>query len=935
MNKVYSILFFLFSILVFAQCNVFAQTGIVSGIVKDSLGESLIGATVFIEEAGLGTATGIEGDYLIRGIKAGTYTIKVEYLGYENKLVHNVIIKADETTKLNIEMKTDPEQMAEVVVTGTKVTNSEKAVVQEIKESEEVVTGVSAEQISKSQDRTTADVMRRIPGVTVVDNRFVVVRGLSERYNAVMLNDMMAPSTEIDRRSFSFDVIPSGLLDRLLIYKSGAADLPGDFAGAVIKVYTRNIVDTNATQIGFSLSDRIGTTFNNLHLEKGSGTDFIGVDSKRGLPSGFPKDNLRNYYSNQLFDVSKSFKNSWSTQSTTALPDMRFNINLSRKFFVKGVKVSNISSVNYTNAYTYFKIARASYDAYDESSQNTPQRTSVSDDQYSRNVNIGLISNWTFEYNSRNKILFRHLYTRLGTSQTTERNGIDLMNKYDLQNLAIWYLSRGIYMGQLQGEHNLTNDKTKFNWTVGYSNINRNEPDYRRVRSQRPTGSNEAFQIQIPPSASTFDAARFYSNMNENLVMTSGDLEHNFKDSDTTKPFIVKGGYYFEYKKRDFEARWLSYKWADFENPSLPENQNFNAQPIDQIFGPGNIAPNKLVIEEGTNLTDAYQANSFLSAGYVGTSFGFLGNFNLSTGLRLENYHQELTTPSFNPNDKVNSTNTNLLPFANLSYTFSEKMLVRAAYSRTVNRGNFRELAPFSYYDFEYNVNYVGNPKLKIASINNYDLRWELYPTPSENIALGVFYKSFINPIEIYNEQGASLPVFTYGNAPKSSSVGVELELRKSLSFISNNKFLENLSIVSNASVIRSRVDLGNTDIKEKSRPMQGQSPYVINAGLYYNNPDTRWQITLLYNVIGKRIFLVGNNNTPTIYEMPRNVMDLTITKGITNRFLVKIGVQDLFNQQYKLMYDSNFDSKITSVDGFFQKNRRGQYITAGISYTF
>jgi outer membrane receptor for ferrienterochelin and colicin len=932
MNKLSTVLFFLFTLLLFAPAN--AQTGSISGIVKDSNEESLIGATVSIEGTGLGTATGIDGDYLIKGIKPGVYTIKVEYLGYENKHIL-VVIKADETTQLNVELSADPEQMAEVVVTGVRVTNSERAVVQEIKESEEVVSGVSAEQISKSQDRTTADVMKRIPGVTVVDNRFVMVRGLGERYNTVLLNDMIAPSTEIDRRSFSFDVLPSGLLDRLLIYKSGAADLPGDFAGAVIKVYTRNNVDSMITQIGFSLSGRSGTTFHTLQLEKGRITDYIGIDSQRGLPSDFPKDNLRNYYSNQLFDVSRSLKNTWSTRSVFALPDMRFNATLSRRFFVKGIKVSGISSLNFTNTFTSFKISRASYDAFDESTQTTPQRTQVEDEQYARNSNVSLISNWTFEYNSRNRFLFRNVYTRLGTSQTTLRSGIDLMNKYDLKNLAIWYLSRGIYMGQLQGEHLMINDKTKFNWTLGYSSINRNEPDYRRVRTQRSTGSNETFQIQLPSSASTFDAARFYSSMNENLVMASGDVMHNFKVADTVKPFTVKAGYYVEYKKRVFEARWLSYKWADFENPSLPENQYLTALPVDHLFNPGNIAPDKLVIEEGTNLTDAYQASSFLSAGYVGTSFAFLSKFNLSTGLRLENYHQVLTTPSFNPNDKVNSATTNILPFANLSYAINEKMLIRGAYSRTVNRGNFRELAPFSYYDFEYNVNYVGNPGLKMATIHNYDLRWELYPSPSENIALGIFYKSFINPIELYNEQGASLPVFIYGNAPASNSVGAELEIRKSLSFISASEFWEKLTVVSNVAVIKSRVELGNTDSRETSRAMQGQSPYVVNAGIYYNSPENRLQVTLLYNVIGKRIFLVGNNTTPTIYEMSRNVVDCSVTKGITNRFLVRLGIQDVFNQQYRFMYDSNLDSKITSVDGYFQKFRRGQYITAGLSYSF
>jgi outer membrane receptor protein involved in Fe transport len=252
----------------------------------------------------------------------------------------------------------------------------------------------------------------------------------------------------------------------------------------------------------------------------------------------------------------------------------------------------------------------------------------------------------------------------------------------------------------------------------------------------------------------------------------------------------------------------------------------------------------------------------------------------------------------------------------------------------SLNRPEFRELAPFTYYDFNTNFEITGNPALKTATIYNSDIRYEFYPNPTEVISFGAFYKYFNNPIENTFLNTPSANSFTFGNADYSTSYGIETEIRKSLLDLSASKFVQNLSLVLNASLIQSEVSLGTlATVQDTERPMMGQSPYIINSGIYYQDDDRKLQVNLLYNVIGRRIFIVGNSQNPTIYEMPRNAIDLSVTKGIGERFEIRAGIQDLLNQRYRFIQDSDVSAKINKIDETIYEFRRGQYATFGVSY--
>ncbi len=920
----------------------FAQVGTIKGVIKDEKnGEAIIGGNIVIEGTSIGAATDVEGNYMIPKVKAGKYNLVVTYLSYVTKTIPNIEVYPDQTTIVNTTIKEEATELQAVTVSAGRVTDTDVSVVTELKKADLIAVGISSQQIKLSQDRDAAQVIRRVPGVTIIGNRFINVRGLSERYSTVLLNGIIAPSSEVDSKAFSFDLIPSNMLDRMLVYKSGSPELQGEFAGAVVSIYTKSVVDENSFSISVSGSLRNATTGADVKLgsEKG-GTDWLGSDDgTRALPSSFPSVNLRTLsLSNAteqatLINATKLLPNTWGTRSLTASPDFRMNVDIARTINIgEQSKLQNITSISFAETNQKLELSQNYYDVFSASAQKSTARYKFNDVRFTKTNRIGIVSNFTFQINPSNRIEFRNFYNQQGQNQSTIRTGTDDAQGYDVNNESLNYFGRSIYSGQLSGKHSLT-DAISFNWIFGYNNTSANQPDYRRIRSQRVKGSKDPFSIVIPPGASSFDAGRFYSKLNEDVLSAAGNLEIKLNtEAEENKQAKIIGGYYLEKKDRTFNARWISYKWL---NNNAIDNSLLE-KPFDQVFTPQNVGT-KFILEEGTNtgpdLFDRYDGQNTLLAGYAGIVTPFADKFRLSAGLRVESNTQKIDVYQAT-GAKTQVTNSPLtvpMPFLNLSYNVTEKMYLRVAYSKTVNRPVFRELAPFNFYDFDRNADIFGNKDLKTAEIDNIDLSWELYPTPAEKISFGVFYKNFKNPIEQYLSPGSNLR-YGYINADKATAYGVEAEARKSLQNLTS-PFLNKITLVLNGALISSEVELpASLSNLDKNRALQGQSPYVFNAGAYYNHPDKGFQMSLQYNVFGKRIFAVGDKDAnPNQYEMPRNQVDLTITKEINQHFELRFGIQDIINQQYRLIQDSNRDKEITDVDEVIQAYKFGQYTTLGV----
>jgi TonB dependent receptor/CarboxypepD_reg-like domain/TonB-dependent Receptor Plug Domain len=937
MQKIYS-----FAAFLLLSCYAFGQTGSLKGNLKDGkTAEGLIGATIRIEGTQIGAMTDIEGNFIISRVPAGVYKVVASLVGYDNYEIKAVRIEVDKTTIINASLNEANTTLNAVTVKGNRDRGSEVSVITEVRQVEQIAVGISAQQIQKTQDRDASAVVRRVPGVSIQDDRFVIVRGLNERYNTVLLNDAITPSTEVDTKAFSFDLIPASAIDRMLVFKSGSPDLPGEFGGGVIKIYTKTIPDGNTFKAGLSVGYRGNSTFQNVSSYQGSNTDFLGFDNgSRSLPINLPETRtiLAGANTQPIVDVFKGLPNYYSIFKTTAMPDFRANLSLTRRMPIGDKEITTINSINYSlTSQRTGNIALNRY-AFNANAGliDSEKELSYIDDSFVQNARLGVMSNWAFIINSTNKIEFRNLYNQLGSKETVSRTGSNV-NNIELNNASMTYEQKGIYSGQLNGTHTLSAN-SKLTWLGGFGYTNRLEPDNRRYTSSRTLGVNDdpfTINVQQSQSPSLQQATRFFSEMKEKVVSGRIDFEQKFgkKEADEKEIIKLKLGAYTEKKDRDFAARWFGLVNANNLKAAV-----FQTSP-EKFFNQTPLAPNGLFYNEGTGYEDAYKARNELYAGYASLYLPISKKFNVSGGLRTEYNRQQLVTLKRGSGEKldVDKPLLNLLPSINAAFNITKKTQLKAAFSQTLNRPEFRELAPFPYYDFNFDVTRIGNANLKTATIKNYDFRYEFYPSDGELISIGAFYKAFTNPIEAKILNAGSGIAFGIDNAAKAQAKGVELEIRKSLKNITSSAFISDLTVLFNASLINSDIKTGFSGQGSESRFLQGQSPYLINTGLYYNNEKKNFQANILYNVVGKRIYLVGDGIIfPTVYEMPRNVLDFNLTKSISKRLEVKIGVQDILNQSFRFINDTNNDQQITiGKDDVFRQYKRGTNATFGINYSF
>lgn len=921
--------------LVFVSTAIFAiSQGSISGTVKDSkTGETVVGANVVIQGTTTGASTDIDGNFLISNLPEGTYTLQVSFVTYKTHVIPNVVVETAKRVTLDIQLSEDVSELAEVVVSAKSHTDTDYSLLSTIKMTQVVVSGVSAEQISKTLDRDAAQVVRRIPGVTIRDDQFIVVRGLTERYNAVMLNNAYAPSVETDVRSFSFAGIPSSQLDKILIFKSPAADLPGDFGGGVVKVVTKGTPDENSLVVDYSTQIRLGTTFGDFYHQQRDPAHATGFNTGYyDLSSSIPSNIGNLQQASDRNNVSRQFKNLWTEQKSMAIPDQRFTITSNRTFKIGTMEVGNISALNYSNSYSTFDIQRGDYIQTD----GTIAPIFLSKDkQYQQQIRAGLLSNWSFKFNANNLIEFKNLYNQNSSDLFIDRynavNSVDI-NSPNWHNRAFDKIYRGIYSGQLNGTHELFGKKTTIEWLAGYNSSYRTQPDRKLYRAGLAGNGVELLQIQntVDPNY----LGRFYSQLNESAYSGAVSIKHqfNFFEEVLRNPEL-KVGMFFENKDRTFHARNIGYKQgANF-------NSNLASLPVGELFETKNLNGNTGIdIGEESAKRNNYVASNRLIAYYVKATIPFTQKLKFDGGLRVEDNTQRLASYDDLSQTPVNVNNPVLryLPSANLAFNFTEKSLLRAAYGQTLNRPEFRELAPFSFYNFNFNFVYVGNPNLKTAQIHNYDLRYEFYPSKGEMITIGAFYKNFNNAIEITFDTNSQDPRnVNFQNVKSAESYGVELEAKKSMSGITGSTIIDKVDVMLNATWIKSEVNNPNAPGgQDKNRPMQGQAPYALNAALFYNDNATGWQINALYNVVGKSIVFVGNQSFRSVYQMQRGVLDLTFSKQLGERFRVRGGITDILNKPVQFMMDgANSNDKIErKKDLTTQKYRPGQVFSVGVS---
>ncbi len=927
--------YFLTSLLflvLFLPISLLAQKGSIAGKIIDAkLADALIGVTVRLDEGAGGAITDFDGNYTIANVPVGKHILTINYTGFAPKTIE-AAVQAGVATTIDIAMEDAAStSIAEVVIVARASRESQSALTILQKNSSTIGDGISSESIKRTPDRTTGDVIRRVSGASLQDNKFAVIRGLNDRYNIAMLNGALLSSTEPDRKAFSFDLFPSAMLDNLVIVKTANADLPGEFAGGAILVTTKDIPEASFLQANLSGGYNTVTTGKSYLSAANGGSDWLGQDDgTRALPNALPSTaDFKALSKADRYTTSQLFGNDWAINTeNSARPNM--GLQISGGYVTdpaKNIQFGTTMGLSYSNNNRLQNGSRADFDQ-------TGQLFDFSDEQFKNNTLIGGLFNSALKINKTHKIGVQATYSTNTDNIISDRTGYDYEQVRIVSSTAIEFTENHLLTTRLYGEHQLSEKGMRLSWGGGMNRSTRDVPSLRRMfyfkNFDDTSDVNIPFQSYVPfGSADPYRSGRVYSFLQENTYNGNADL---------TIPFLigkqkqsVKVGGLYQKRDRNFDARVMGYivgntSRFDFSLLNLPQ---------DQIFTRDHIGDTGFIMDEITNPSDSYDGQSHLLAGYVLLENKLADRLRIAWGARVENFRQQVQSAQFGgAAQRIDTTITALLPSLNLTYSLTEKQQLRFSASKTVCRAEFRELAPFSFFDFYLNANVVGNPALTQGSIYNADLRYEVYPGKNQLFSVSLFYKRFKNPIEFtFAAQGAGTRTFSFNNVASANNYGVEFEIRKNFDFLG----AENLLFFSNASFIRSNIDLSKgVSYYDSTRALQGQSPYIINAGLTYTLPKFGLSTTLIFNVIGDRIAQVGTVGYGDIYERHRNLLDLSISKKLGARAEIKLTWSDILRPEFMYYQDNNASHKYeANEDNVMQRLKLGSTIGLSFGYRF
>ena len=799
------------------------------------------------------------------------------------------------------------------------------------------VDGINAETFKKTPDSKVSDVFKRVTGISVVDNKFVVVRGLNDRYNFALLNGLPLPSSESDKRAFSFDIFPSNMVDNLLVMKTANADLPSEFAGGLIDINTTEPKDKFTHNLQLGTSYNFITTFKNFKTYDGSNLEFLGfgLDSRKlpNIPSTLDFTTLTK---TDRSEVAKSMDYSWDTKNKIAAPNSSIQYTLSNKIkFPNKSMLGYLLTYNYQNNLSFNKVTRREFE---EQATGVVLKMELNDSVFSSNIlNSGMLN--LFYNKNKTTLRFKNIYSVNSEDKLNVRNGVREFDNDPRQwekSTNFWYTENKFLTNQLLGNHKF--EKLNIDWALGYSNVKRDIPNLRRIvyrkYSYLENDPSEQYVAVIQQNGTIPTAAgnMFWSTSNENMFSSRYDLKYNLNENS-----FVKFGGWNQFRTKTFDSR--NFGFSQYKPLGSSFNSNLLLLSPSEIFSIENMGllsngQGGFKLDEATSVDDSYQAQSFLNSGYLLGDIKF-GKLKTVGGLRLESYNQKFNYIEFgsNLNKEIDTTVLDFLPSLNVMYDLTPKFRLRLGLSQTVSRPEFRELAPFNFYNFVSDNITSGNPNLKRSKITNGDLRFEWYGGKGQIVTLSGFYKNFNNPIELINRTGTSgAPELYYSNIKNATSYGAEMEFRLLLSTLIKKEFLDKITLYSNLSIIRSKVNMDEVIGSGGDRPLQGQSPYIINSGIYYNTD--KFNMNLSYNMIGPRIYIVGNTQEPSVWEQGRNMLDFQISKTLNN-FELKLNFKDLLAQQSILFQDLNKNKKFDNTDNIWQEMTFGQNISFSVKYNF
>ncbi len=866
------------------------ETGrIVGRVVESRQGAPIAGAQVQLTGTDIHTVSAIDGRYTLQNVPVGPVSITARMLGYAPKTVTGLVVTSKDVVEQNISLAPSVVQLEEVAVTAEAEQGSLNAALDNQKNSNSVINTISAEQIEKSPDSDAGQAVQRVSGVSVQDGKYVIVRGLGERYTTTALNGATLPSAETDRKVVPLDLYPTNLLDGITTSKTFTPDQPGDFSGARVDLKTKEFPAGRQINIGVSAAFNSAVTGQNIAKPPTvSGDWFANGAGGRAIPSDVAAaGELTGLNQSQLNGLIASFRNVWNSTPGDGNGAGGFNASIG------GEDPVFHHLFGYIASFTYAYAQEVKQDQVKGITKvGSEDDTALPLNQYTGQSSIGSVLwggllNLSTRIGSGTKLEFNNTYTRGGDNSAEDLGGFNEEFASEFLFSRITYIQRSIRTNQLVGNH-LIGQRNYVTWQVATSGINRDEPDRTDIGYLAQPDANG----QLVPTQ-WYGQTRFATRTWSDLAQTNWDLGANWQHSfgALNRPWNVKAGAAWRTASRDVDVRAY-----DIINIGLPETSL--QVPPEQIFTQTNIDASNFFMQANSN-GGRYTADEDIYAGYAQVEFPLTQRLQLVGGARLESWN--LNVVAVKPDGTevpATPSKTDILPSLALNYALTPDQNLRFAATQTVSRPEYREVADVNYFEQVGFAITQGNPALNRALIQNVDFRWEWFPRSGEIISAGVFYKHFDSPIEKVYIAAAGASVLSYVNADAADNYGLELEARKSLDFIGGA--MRPFTAFANVTFMKSSITVGNDSISAATnpeRPMVGQSPYIVNAGLLF--AKNAWAASLLYNVQGQRILEAGVGGIPDAYEKPRSMLDATVQIPILHNLMAKVEARNLLNAQY------------------------------------
>lgn len=877
---------------------VYAQSVQVSGKVINDKNEPIPGVSVSTSK-GNGTSSDLDGHFKLSLPKANLYTLEFSAIGYAPK---SITVKAEYINEeVLVLLESKSKQLDGVVVRSRAGASREtvNSVIAFQRNTNTVASVISAEAIRRSPDKNTGEVLKRVPGTSVQEGKYLVVRGLADRYNQAMLNGILLSSTEPDRKTFSFDLFPASMIDNIVINKAFVPELPGEWAGGLVQVQTKEMPAKNFFDI------QLGTGFNSQTIGKdfyqyqGGKLDWLGIDDgTRALPAGLPsKKQMAALTPAQLNAYGKQFGNTWTSHAGAAPLNTSLQASGGFSGNLFGKRAGGVLSLVYNQSNRNLQFNNSIIANNDGDIE-----VGYNNNRYSRDVLAGALANFSLELNNNHRLSFKNIINVNSSDFAIRRTGRDFILGPgvgdEVRAEELGFRQNTFFNTQLVGEHNLQQLGVRAKWYGGFNILDQYIPGQRRLFYTKDGSDKDADYYALLSSgagASQKSGSLFYSFLNDYIYNAGIDVSKSFKWLGQNQ--TIKAGYLFQVKDRLFDSR------------PFYINTSSNAVKLtapDAIFSAENFDNNSIQFGELTGISFRYMANTILNAGFLQLDNQLTDKLRIIWGARIEDFDQVVGSVNINDPRHVYSRVTDVLPGINITYKPTAKTNIRLSGSQTVVRPEFRELSPFAFYDFELNAQVVGNKQVQRTKITNADVRYEIYARGGELINFGVFYKHFDNPIEYYfNRTGPATNTFNVANTKSAEAFGAEFEFRKKLDFISTT--FKNFTVSGNASYIYSNVK----DTASLNRPLQGQSPYLLNASLQYDHVKSGFSANVLFNQVGRRILFVGDKSITDIWEDPRPLVDIQVAKKILDKKgEIKINITDVLNRRANFYHDLDNNSK-------------------------